>query len=89
MTLYHIGYVNIGKLLMFLGTNGVTSGYKLSWWLTSTAIWPILGFTCWFLNIDTLGNVIVVVGIIGWWTFITSSLNNCLNLSLTKGQPLN
>jgi hypothetical protein len=89
MTLYHIGYVNIGKILMFLGTNGVTSGYKLSWWLTSTAIWPILGFTGWFPNIDTLGNVIVMVGIIGWWTFITSSLNNCLNLSLTKGPPLN
>jgi hypothetical protein len=36
-----------------------------------------------------LGNVVVMVGIIGWWTFITSSLNNCLNLSLTKGQHLN
>jgi len=30
MILYHIGYVDIGKVLMFLGTNGVTSGYNLS-----------------------------------------------------------
>jgi len=88
MKLYHIGYVEIGNVLMFLGTNGVTSGYKLSWWLTSTTIWPILGFIGWFHNTYTLGNVVVMVGIIGWWTFITSSLNNCLNLSL-KGQQLN
>jgi hypothetical protein len=30
MTLYHIGYVDIGKVLIFLGTNGVIDGYKLS-----------------------------------------------------------
>jgi len=89
MILYHIGYVDIGKVLMFLGTNGVTSGYNLSWWLTSTAIWPILGFTCRFPNTYTLGNVVVMVRIIRSWTFITSSLNNCINLSLTKGQQLN
>jgi hypothetical protein len=65
MTLYHIMYVNIGNVLRFLGTNGVTSGYKLSWWLTNTTIWPILGFTGWFHNTDTLGNVVVMVGIIG------------------------
>jgi hypothetical protein len=64
MTLYHIGYADIGKVLFFHGTNGVTGGYKLSWWLTSTATWLILGFTNWFLNIDTLHNVVVMVGII-------------------------
>jgi len=88
MTLYHIGYVDIGNVLMFRVINDVTSGCKLSWWLTSTTIWPILEFTRWFHNTDTLGNVVVMVKIIGWWTFITSSLNNCLNLSLI-GQHLN
>jgi hypothetical protein len=30
MTLYHIGYVDICKVLIFLGTSGVIGGYKLS-----------------------------------------------------------
>jgi hypothetical protein len=50
---------------MFLSTNGVTNGYKLSWWLTSITIWPILGFIGWFPNTYTLSNVVVMVGIIG------------------------
>ncbi len=49
-----------------------------------------LKFRCmaWVPCIGTLGNLVVVVGIIGLWTFIPSSFKSCLNLSSTKGQCL-
>jgi hypothetical protein len=74
MTLYHIGYVGTCKVLVFLGTNDVTSGFQLNWWLIGTSIWWILGFTSWFPNTYTLG--IVVVEIRCQWTFVTFSCNN-------------
>jgi hypothetical protein len=43
----------------------------------------------WVPNTNTLGTIVVVVERIGWWTFITSSLNNYLNLSSTNRQQLN
>jgi hypothetical protein len=43
----------------------------------------------WFLNTDTWGNIVVVVGNTNWWTFITSAFNNYFSLSSTKGQWLN
>ncbi len=89
MTLYHNGYVEVGKTLVLPCTIGVTNCGQVDWLLINTSIWPILRFMVWVPNIYTLANTIVVVGKTGWWTFITSSLNNCLNLSSTKGQQLN
>jgi hypothetical protein len=31
MTLYHIGYVNVGKTSVLLGTNGVIGGCLVGW----------------------------------------------------------
>jgi hypothetical protein len=31
MTLYHIGYVNVGKMLIQLGKNGVIGGFQVGW----------------------------------------------------------
>jgi hypothetical protein len=31
MTLYHIGYVDVSKTLILLGTNGVTCGCQVHW----------------------------------------------------------
>jgi hypothetical protein len=72
MTLYHIGYVRCRKMLVQLGTNNVTCDYKIDWYLTSIIVWPKLGFMTWVIC-TSFSNMVAVVGITSWWTFITPS----------------
>jgi hypothetical protein len=65
MTLYHIGYVEVGNILLLLGIIGVIGCDQVVWWLTSIAIWPILRFMAWVPNTNTLGTIVVMVGKIG------------------------
>ncbi len=89
MTLYHIGYVKVSKTLVVPNTIGVIGCGQVVWYWIGITVWPILGFMAWFLNTDTWGNIVVVVGNTNWWTFITSAFNNYFSLSSTKGQWLN
>jgi hypothetical protein len=65
MTLYDIGYVDVEKMLVWFNINGVIDGCQVDWYLIRTTMWPMLGYMTWILYTCTLGNLVMIFGIIG------------------------